>query len=118
MVDGQVGFHRPENIRRIKVEKHNDRVKRLNKTKVERQDTVESLYKAQQDRLAEIQRQKKQYYKQQQKIKQEQALLAQQEKELRSYDRLFQNPNNMTAVSEQEATADATAAEAYEDDFF
>ena len=118
MVEGQVGYHRPQNVRRIKVEKHNDRVKRLNKTKRHVPVTAASLQEAQQKRLDQIQRQKKQYYKEQQKIKQQQELAAKQEKELRSYDRLFQNSNEMTAVSEQQATADSTAAEAFEDDFF
>jgi hypothetical protein len=118
MVEGQVGYHRPQNVRRIKVEKHNDRVKRLNKTRRHVQATAASLQLAQQKRLDEIQRQKKKHYKEQQKLKQKQELAARQEKELRSYDRLFQHTDRMTAVSEQQATADASAAEAYEDDFF
>jgi hypothetical protein len=118
MVEGQVGFHRPQNVRRIKIEKHNDRVKRLNKTKRHVPGTAASLQEAQQKRLDQIQRQKKQHYKEQQKIKQQEELAAKQEKELRSYDRLFQDSNRMTAVSEQQATADSRAAEAYEDDFF
>lgn len=77
------------------------------------------MYGQQQQRLNEIQREKKAYQKQQQKLqaieKQKQA----EEKEARSYDRLFENSKtNMTSVSDQHATADETAAEEYEDDFF
>ena len=119
MVEGQVGYHRPENVRRIKDEKHPERVKQLNETKLDRSDmTSDDLYQAQQKRLAEIQRQKKQCYKEQQQIKQEQKLKEQQEKELRSYDRLIQNSEQMTAVSDVQASADASAKLAYEDDFF
>lgn len=115
MVDGQVGFHRPDNVKRIKVEKHNSLVRQIEKTRVERNDV--DLYQEQQDRLEEIQRQKKHEWKQQQKEEEQKRLAALHEKEARSYDRLFQDPNQMTAVSEQQATADETAAEEYEDDF-
>jgi hypothetical protein len=116
MVDGQVGFHRPENVKRMKVEKHNSLVKQIDKTRVERNDV--DLYEQQQKRLAEIQRQKKNEWKKQAKLKEQQRIEAQQEKEARSYDRLFCDPSQMTSVSEVQATADSTAAEEYEDDFF
>lgn len=115
MVDGQVGFFRPDNVRRTKVEKNSPVVKQIEKTKVERIDV--DLYQEQQNRLAAIQRAKKDESRQQFKQLQQEKLQAEQEKELRSYDRLF-NPGTMTAVSDQKATSDATAAEEYEDDFF
>mmetsp|Transcript_131254 Transcript_131254/g.379691 ORF Transcript_131254/g.379691 Transcript_131254/m.379691 type:complete len:215 (-) Transcript_131254:263-907(-) len=114
MVDGQVGFHRPENVRRCKVEKNNPIVKQIEKTKEERHP---DLYAEQQARLRKIQQQKKEHFKQLQKEKQIKKLEAEREKEMRSYDRLFV-ADNMTAVSEQKASVDATAAEEYEDDFF
>ena len=114
MVDGQVGFHRPENVRRCKVEKNNPIVKQIEKTREER---YPDLYEEQQARLRKIQQQKKEHFKQLQKEKQMKKLEEEREKELRSYDRLFV-ANNMTAVSDQKATADATAAEEYEEDFF
>jgi NFACT protein RNA binding domain len=118
MVEGQVGYHRPANVRRIKVDKLNDRVKILNKTRrVEEHMSEEELCKLQQDYEREIQRQKKKHFQEQAKLKQQQRLLQQQEKEARSYDRLYDTAN-LTTVSQQNATADATAAEAYEDDFF
>ena len=116
MVDGQVGFHRPENVRRTNVEKNNPIVRQIEKTK--RVDDTIDLYQAQQDRLAQIQAAKKKWAKEQQKQKALAQLAAQAEKEAKSYDRLFQDRSQMTSVSEQQATADATAAEEYEDDFF
>jgi hypothetical protein len=117
MVDGQVGFHRPENVRRIKVEKNNPVVRQLEKTKTVDDDA--DLYEQQQRRLAEIQRANKAHAKQQQKEQEIARLAAEAEKEAKSYDRLFEKDrSNMVSVSEQQATADATAAEEYEDDFF
>jgi hypothetical protein len=118
MVDGQVGFFRPDNVRRMKVEKNASIVRQIERTKVERND--EDLYQQQRDRLEEIQREEKRVAQQQRKLQQQRRLEEEQEKELRSYDRLFTtvDRNNMTAVSDQRATADATAAEEYEDDFF
>ena len=118
MVDGQVGFHRPENVRRLKVEKNNPIVKQIDKTRTTVDNPIPTLYDQQQKRLAEIQRQKKNEWKKQQKIKEQQRQQAEAEKEARSYDRLFENNNNMTSVSDQNATVDSTAAEEYEDDFF
>jgi len=114
MVDGQVGFHRPENVRRTKVEKNNTIVRQIEKSKEERHP---DLYAEQQERLRKIQQQKKEQYKIAQKKKQLKKIEADQEREARSYDRLF-NPQNMTAVSDQKATVDSSAAEEYEDDFF
>jgi hypothetical protein len=114
MVEGQVSYHRPENVRRCKVEKNNPIVKEIEKTREERHP---DLYEEQQARLRKIQQQKKAYFKRLQKEKQMIKVEREQEKELRSYDRLFVT-DNMTSVSEQKATADTTAAEEYEDDFF
>lgn len=114
MVDGQVSFFRPNNVRRTKVEKNNPIVKQIEKTKEEKHP---DLYAEQQARLRKIQQQKKAHYKQLQKEKEMKRLEAEREKEMRSYDRLF-DLNNMTAVSEQKASADTTAAEEFEDDFF
>ena len=119
MVDGQVGFHRPENVRKIKVAKDNARVKKIEKTRTERSDNVaDFLYQAQQDRLNEIKQRKKEHMRQQQIEKKKKELEAEKEKELRSYDRLFCDESQMTSTKSQNATADSTAAEEYEDDFF
>jgi hypothetical protein len=115
MVDGQVGFFRLDNVRRTKVEKNTSIVKQIEKTRVERTDV--DLYQQQQDRLLTIQREQKNAQREVLKQQRLQKLEDEREKELRSYDRLFDR-NSMTAVSDQKATADATAAEEYEDDFF
>lgn len=114
MVDGQVGFHRPENVRRIKVEKNNAIVNRINKTK---REDYPNLYQMQQDRLREIQMEKKEQRRQFEKQKRMEELKRKQEKEEKSYDRIM-NANEMRSNTEVEATVDNTAAEAYEEDFF
>ena len=114
MVEGQVSYHRPENVRRVKVEKNNPIVKQIDKTREERYPDLAAEQGA---RQKEIQREKKNLYKKLAKEKQIKKMEAEREKELRSYDRLYDTAN-MTSVSDQNATADATAAEEYEDDFF
>lgn len=115
MVDGQVGFHRPENVRRVEVEKNNPIVKAIDKTRVERNDV--DFAKEQQDRLREIQQEKKALYKKLAKEKEVAKQEARREKEERSYDRIMKS-ENMKAASEMKASVDTTAAEEYEDDFF
>jgi vacuolar-type H+-ATPase subunit I/STV1 len=114
MVEGQVSYHRPENVRRMKVEKNNAIVNRINKTKEEK---YPDLYQMQQDRLREIQQQKKAFMKAEEKRKKLEELQKKKEKEEKSYDRIFEK-GCMTSNADMDATADNTAAEAYEDDFF
>lgn len=98
----------------MKVEKNNSIVTKINKTKEEK---YPDLYKMQQDRLREIQQQKKAFMKAEEKKKKMDEIQRKKEIEERSYDRIFQSAN-MTSNAEKEASADTTAAEAYEDDFF
>lgn len=114
MVDGQVGFHRPDNVRRMNVEKNNPIVNALNKSKVERHP---DFAKEQQDRTKEIQAQKKQQKRMEDKKKQLEELQRKKEKEERSYDRIMTS-DNMRSNKDIQASADSSAAEAYEDDFF
>jgi hypothetical protein len=114
MVEGQVSYHRPDNVRRTSVEKNNTIVRQIEKT---RKELYPDLAKEQSDRLHEIQRQKKQEYKRMTKEKQVAVMQARQEKEARSYDRIQGSEGSLFA-NQIEATADATAAEEYEDDFF
>lgn len=114
MVDGQVGFHRPENVRRISVEKNNPIVRLIEKTREER---FPDLYQMQQDRLNALQRKKKEEFKRLSKEKQMVKLEREKEKHERSYDRIMVT-ENMLNTADMKATADATAAEEYEDDFF
>ena len=93
MVDGQVGFHRPENVRRMEVQKNNSIVNALNKTKVERHP---DLYKEQQERLAEIQAQKKQKRRMEEKRKRLEDLQKKKEKEEKSYDRIMTSDKMMS----------------------
>ena len=114
MVDGQVGFHRPDNVRRINVEKHNSAVRQIEKTKVER---FPDLAREQQQREHDMQQQLKAARKQQVRDEQMQREEAARVKEARSYQCIMKE-ENMTKNSDIQATADSSAAEAYEDDFF
>lgn len=118
--DGTVGFHRPDNVRRIRVKKDNFRVKSFEKTRTEQLDKVEEmLSKSQERRLKEIQRQKKEHNRMEQKAKKKAYQAQQIEKHNKSYDRIhIDNAHKMTSTKEMAATADSTAAEEYEDDFF
>ena len=90
MVDGQVGFHRPDNVRRMSVEKNNPIVNALNKTKVEKHP---NLYKEQQDRLREIQNEKKEHQRREEKQRKIEELQRKKEKKERSYDRIMKEDN-------------------------
>lgn len=114
MVDGAVSYHRPDNVRRFSVEKNNPIVKLIEKT---RQERYPNLAQEQQDRLREIQLQQKQAQKQLVKEQQMKRLQEQRDKEEKSYDRVF-TPDKMVSVSDMKASADASAAEEFEDDFF
>jgi hypothetical protein len=114
MVDGQVSYHRPENVRRMQVEKNNSVVRQIEKTKEERHP---DLYQEQQDRLLEIQMQKKEEFKRLAKEKQRRKEEARKEKEARSYDRIMLE-DKMTKNTEFKASADTSAAEEFEEDFF
>mmetsp|Transcript_4678 Transcript_4678/g.8716 ORF Transcript_4678/g.8716 Transcript_4678/m.8716 type:complete len:215 (-) Transcript_4678:41-685(-) len=113
MVEGQVGYHRPENVRRINVEKNNPIVRQLEKNKKE---LYPDLARLQQDRMNEIQAQKKAARRAEEKAKKLQELERKREKEERSYDRIM-GEEKMISNTEMNATADSTAAEEFEDDF-
>lgn len=114
MVDGQVGFHRPDNVRRIQVEKNTSIVKQIEKT---RKELHPDLARLQQDREREIIQQKKQHFKQELRKQEQERKQHEQEKEAKSYDRMFKQ-ENMHNNREMKATSDEAAAEEYEDDFF
>jgi exonuclease VII large subunit len=112
---GAVCFHRPDNVRRFQVHKDNAVVKALEKTRVERSNP--DLYREQQDRLREIQLEMKQEQRNKEKEERRRVAEMRREAEERSYDRIMDR-NQMTSVSDMKGTADAAAAEEYEDDFF
>lgn len=115
MVDGQVGFHRPDNVRRVSVEKNNPIVRQIDKTKIEKVNP--DLYQEQQYREREIIQQKKAQVKRLKKEKFHQKEEALKAKEARSYNSIMKE-ENMTKNTEFQATVDNTAAEEYEDSFF
>ena len=83
MKDGQVGYHKQENVRRIKVEKNKAIVNALNKTKTE--DPNPDLWQAQQDREKELAIEKKQakkeYLEQERQKKKEKQAKEQEKRE-------------------------------------
>jgi len=94
MVDGQVGFHRPENVRKIDVvEKNNAIVNALNKTKEEK---YPDLKKEQEKRLEEIRNERIALRKKEEKEKRILEEDRRREKEERSYDRIHRS-DNMTS---------------------
>ena len=114
MVPGQVTYHRPQNVREMKAVKNNAVVNALNKTKEER---FPDLYREQQDREREVIREKKEKKRAEDNARKAAALEAKKKKEEMSYDRIMKG-DMMTSNAETKATADSTAAEEYEDDFF
>ena len=96
------------------IEKNQPVVRQLEKSKKE---LYPDLAESQSSRLREIQRQKKEQHKQDLMTKKEAELKARQEKEAKSYDRIM-NEENMMRNTEVKASADASAAEEFEDDFF
>ena len=98
----------------MKAEKNNAIVNALNKTKEER---FPDLYREQQDREREVIREKKEKKRAEDNARKAAALEAKKKKEEMSYDRIMKD-DMMTSNAETKATADSTAAEEYEDDFF
>ena len=91
MVDGAVGFHRPDNVRRLSVEKNNHIVNAIKKTRTE--ITNPNLYQEQQDRMAEITREKKEERRRMEKEKKAEVARRKAEREERSYDRIMKEEN-------------------------
>ena len=114
MVDGQVGFFRPDNVRRVRVEKNNSIVRQIEKSKEEK---FPDLYQEQQDRLRETQLRKKDALRQAALLQQRQRDEAIKAKEEMSYARIMKS-ENMTRNSDLKSSVDTTAAEEYEEDFF
>lgn len=98
MVDGQVGFHRPDNVRRTEVEKNNSIVNALNKTKEERHPNLAQL---QQDRLRDIQLAEKEKRKVKAKQKRLDELEEKRKREELSYDRIMNEANMMSNTGKE-----------------
>jgi hypothetical protein len=118
MVDGQVSYHRPQNVRRVKIEKNNTIVRQIEKSRIE--ITNPDLAKEQEQRLQQIQQEKKAQYKACAKAKEQEKIARQLEKDERSYDRIMRDDlmiSNVQLSQRVAATEDTTAAEEFEDDF-
>ena len=98
MVDGQVGFHRPDNVRRIEIEKNNSIVNALNKTKEECHPNLAQL---QQDRQREIQLAEKEKRKAEAKQKRLDELEEKRKREEMSYDRIMNEANMMSNTGKE-----------------
>lgn len=90
MVDGAVGYHRPQNVRRTKVEKNNTIVRQIEKTK---QELYPDLAKEQEQRNREIIAQKKAFRREEEKAKRLEEVRLAREREERSYDRIMKDEN-------------------------
>ncbi|KAL3803626.1 hypothetical protein ACHAW5_006388 [Stephanodiscus triporus] len=113
MVEGQVGYHRPQNVRRVRVDKNGAIVRQLEKT---RREAYPDLAREQTERLDEIREQKKAHGRAAEKARRMEELEKAREREEMSYDRIMRE-GAMTSNMELRATEDATAAEEFEDDF-
>ncbi len=87
MVDGQVGYHRPNNVRRVNVDKNSVIVRQLEKTR--REVTNPDLAKEQGDRLDEIRNSEKTKRRNEEKERRLLELDKAREREERSYDRIM-----------------------------
>lgn len=92
MVDGAVGYHRPQNVRRTKVEKNNTIVRQIEKTK---EELYPDLAKEQDQRNREIIQQKKAHRREEEKAKRVEELRLAREREEKSYDRIMKDENMM-----------------------
>lgn len=90
MQAGAVSYYRPQNVKRMSVEKNNPIVNALNKTREERNP---DLYKEQQDRQREIIAEKKASRRLEEKQKKLKELEEKKRKEELSYDNIFTESN-------------------------
>ena len=113
MVDGAVGFHRPNNVRRINhIEKNNSIVNILNKTK--REESSSDWWERKEEHEREMLKVVKAQRVEDQKVKKSKEEEKARLKEELSYDRVL---SGGVTNKDVKATADSTAAEDFEDDF-
>ena len=117
MVDGQVGFHQPEFVKRLEIEKNNSIVNALNKSKIVANKTSHDLYEEQKQRHVEIQAQLKKQRQEEDKTQKLMELQRKKDMEERSYKNIMK-VDKMKSNTQREATVDTSAAQAYEEDFF
>ncbi|CAM9243255.1 unnamed protein product [Discosporangium mesarthrocarpum] len=110
---GQVGFKDDSKVIKVRVEKCNSVINALNRTKVEEFPDLAAL---QEERAKEHRREMKVIRKKQEEQEKKARREKEEEKKMRSYDSVFVE-SNMTSNTELKATEDASASEAFEDDF-
>ena len=88
MVDGAVGYHRPQNVRRVKIEKNNSIVRQIEKTK---EEAYPDLCKEQEQRAREIIAQKKAFRKEEERARRVEEIQLAREREEKSYDRIMKD---------------------------
>jgi len=110
---GAIGFHNRGNVKRLRVEKDNSIVNRLNKTKEEK---FPNLAELQQERAAEFRAAQKQE-KRAEFVAQKTAKREREEQaKMRSYSSIMK-VEKMHSNAEVESSVDASAARKFEDDF-
>jgi hypothetical protein len=111
MVTGQVGYHDPKLIKEYRVEKSNEIVNRLNKTKQELYPDLEAEKNAWLDARRRARREEAIELKRAEKAEREEALRV---KESMSYDRIMSEED---MVTNKELKEKYTSVEDWEDDF-
>mmetsp|Transcript_12804 Transcript_12804/g.18898 ORF Transcript_12804/g.18898 Transcript_12804/m.18898 type:complete len:214 (-) Transcript_12804:240-881(-) len=113
MVVGQIGFKDETRVRKVKCERCQPVVNRLNRTKEER---FPDLSAEQQERASEARREQKAKYREIKKKEAEEKQKWEEESQARSYD-LMMDETKMESNASMKASVDQTAAVEYEDDF-
>lgn len=111
---GAIGFHNRANVKKMRVEKDQSIVNRINKTKEIRFPDLAAL---QQERAAEFRAAQKQEKRSQIQREKEEKKERQIAADLRSYKSLMAGAE-MTYTTDVEASADDSAARKFEEDFF
>lgn len=110
---GSIGFKDRSKLRRLTVEKHNPTVNDLNRTKREEHPDLAAL---QEERAREFRAEQKRLKKQKEAQEKQAARKRAEEAELRSYTSMM-NADNMQSNDAHAASADASAAAEFEEDF-
>mmetsp|Transcript_3925 Transcript_3925/g.7482 ORF Transcript_3925/g.7482 Transcript_3925/m.7482 type:complete len:163 (-) Transcript_3925:80-568(-) len=112
MVDGQVSYHRPQNVRRCEVEKHNSIVNQLKKTKEERHP---NLYEEQQAYMRKVRETAKERHRAEEKEKKRMAEEARKKRE--AHEKIFSVENIKIADDYDDEDDDESEGEVEGGDF-
>jgi hypothetical protein len=111
---GQVSYHDPSKVKRLKVEKDNAIVNRINRTKEEKFPDLAALQEA---RAKEFRAEQKAVKQSQEQALKQARREREEQAQLRSYASVMVE-DKMKSNADMPASADDSAARAYEDDFF